>query len=227
MDKLILVAGSTGGVGQIVVQKLVARGLPVLALARNSEKASRIFGESVEIMLGDVCQPAMLATALQGVRFVVSALGTRSPVGPSSPKHIDYEGQCNLVAAAQEAGVEHFVMVSSIAVTRPYHPLNAFGKVLTWKSKGEACLRQSGIPYTIIRPGGLTDEAGGLSLLQFDQGDRLNGMISRADVAEVCVQALSYAAARNVTFEVIAGDGRVENQDWGLLFAGLTPDSQA
>ncbi|MBN1486580.1 MAG: NADH:ubiquinone oxidoreductase, partial [Anaerolineae bacterium] len=63
--------------------------------------------------------------------------------------------------------------------------------------------------------------------LQFDQGDRLNGMISRADVAEVCVQALSYVAARNVTFEVIAGDGRVENQDWGLLFAVLTPDSQA
>ncbi len=130
-----------------------------------------------------------------------------------------------------------FVLVSSAGVTRPGRPginleeeppavrLNEqLGGILTWKLKGEDCLRKSGIPYTIIRPCALTEEPKGKSLI-FDQGDRIKGKISREDVAEICVQALKYPQARNVTFEVKEGEDYAGSIEWQRLFANLQADS--
>ena len=77
-------------------------------------------------------------------------------------------------------------------------------KVLSCKRKGEAALRNSGLGYTIVRPGTLVEEAGGYKALVFDQGNRISQAISCADVADVCLKALHNPAARNKTFEVWA-----------------------
>ncbi|WP_315790165.1 CIA30 family protein [Fischerella sp. JS2] len=130
-----------------------------------------------------------------------------------------------------------FILVSSAGVTRPGRPginleeeppavrLNdQLGGILTWKLKGEDSLRTSGIPYTIIRPCALTEEAGGKSLI-FEQGDNIRGKISREDVAEICLQALQQPQACNVTFEVKEGEDRTSSIEWQKLFAQLQPDS--
>uniref|UniRef100_A0A7I4B1K6 NAD(P)-binding domain-containing protein n=1 Tax=Physcomitrium patens TaxID=3218 RepID=A0A7I4B1K6_PHYPA len=75
-------------------------------------------------------------------------------------------------------------------------------KVLRAKQAGEAALRNSGLGYTIIRPGPLQEEAGGQKALVFDQGDRITQSISCADVADVCVKALHNPTARNKSFDV-------------------------
>jgi uncharacterized protein YbjT (DUF2867 family) len=221
---LILVAGATGGVGQRVVRKLLIQGQPVRILVRNAAKARKLFGAGPEVAVGDVRRPETLAEPMQGIEAVICTIGARVPLGDNSPKQVDYEGVRNLVEAAQAAGVKHFVLVSSLSVTNPEHPLNAVGNVLTWKLKGEETLRKSGLTYTIVRPGGLTDEPSGLTALQFDQGDHIMGRISRADVAEICIQALSQPAAADVTFEVIETEGPPPT-DWGKLFGGLKPDA--
>lgn len=126
-----------------------------------------------------------------------------------------------------------FILVSSAGVTRPGRPginldeeppavkLNdQLGGILTWKLKGEDSLRESGIPYTIIRPCALTEEPGGKELI-FEQGDNIKGKISREDVAKICVQALKLAAASNATFEVKQGDNTVNYIDWQELFSNL------
>lgn len=128
-----------------------------------------------------------------------------------------------------------FVLVSSAGVTRPGRPginldeeppavkLNdQLGGILTWKLKGEDSLRESGIPYTIIRPCALTEEAGGKELI-FEQGDNIRGKISREDVAELCVEALKQNKACNITFEVKQGENQV-NIDWQRLFSQLQAD---
>ena len=69
----------------------------------------------------------------------------------------------------------------------------------------------------------MTNEPGGQAALSFGQGDRISGMVSRADVAEVCVQALQQPSARNVTFEVVQAQGAPVD-DWATLFATLSPD---
>jgi uncharacterized protein YbjT (DUF2867 family) len=226
MSDNVLVAGATGGLGQHVAQKLLRINQPSVALVRNISKARTLLGSQVSLIAGDTRKPGTLTTPMQGVRYVICATGTKSPLGGNSPEHVDYEGVRNLVEAARVAHVERFVLVSSIAVTKPDHPLNAFGKVLTWKLKGEESLRSSGLAYTIVRPGGLTDEPGGYHGLKIDQGDRIMGRISRADVAEVCIQALRQPATCNATFEVVETDGSLPT-DWASFFAALKSDETA
>ncbi|KAK6932720.1 NADH:ubiquinone oxidoreductase intermediate-associated protein 30 [Dillenia turbinata] len=107
-----------------------------------------------------------------------------------------------------------FVHVSSAGVTRPDRPgldlskqppavrLNKeLGFILTFKLKGEDLLRESGVPYAIVRPCALTEEPAGADLI-FDQGDNITGKISREEIAWICVAALGSPYALDKTFEV-------------------------
>ena len=98
-----------------------------------------------------------------------------------------------------------------------------FDNVLLWKAKGEAAVRASGVPYTIVRPGGLTDKPGGQSGVRLEQGDRGTGLIPRADVARVCVAALQSPEARNRTFEVYSAQ-TPPDVDWNAVFGKLAAD---
>ncbi|KAL6282506.1 hypothetical protein ACE6H2_013435 [Prunus campanulata] len=107
-----------------------------------------------------------------------------------------------------------FVHVGSAGVTRPNRPGLDLSKqppavrlnkeldfILTFKLKGEDLIRESGIPYTIVRPCALTEEPAGADLI-FDQGDNITGKISREEVAQICVAALESPYAFGKTFEV-------------------------
>ncbi|HEX7973414.1 MAG TPA: SDR family oxidoreductase, partial [Anaerolineales bacterium] len=200
-------------------------------LVRDVAKARRLVGDRPTFLRGDVRRPETLEPVFTSVNGVICAIGSRDLQGEENPQVVDYQGVQNLVSAAvgtkaRARGVlEHFVLVSSIAVTHPEHPLNQYGRVLDWKLKGEEALRASGLTYTIVRPGGLTDAPGGEHALLFDQGDRISGLISRADVAEVCVQALDEPKADNTTFEVIEAPGPA-SLNLSELFARLRPDRE-
>jgi uncharacterized protein YbjT (DUF2867 family) len=222
MSETIFVAGATGGVGQQIVHKLIAANRPVHALVRDVQKASRMLDHQAELVEGDVTEPDGLVAALDGIRLVICTIGSRA-VNGGNPQLIDYEGVCNLVQTAKAINVERFVLVSSIGVTQPDHPLNKFGQVMAWKLKGEDVLRESGLTYTVVRPGGLIDEPGGRNGIRFEQGDRITGRVTRADVAEVCIQSLAQPAARHVTFELINNDDAPPG-DWAALFAALKTD---
>ncbi|KAK8914634.1 hypothetical protein KSP39_PZI024418 [Platanthera zijinensis] len=117
-------------------------------------------------------------------------------------------------AYIKEPITSRFVHVSSAGVTRPERPGLDLSKqppavrlnkeldfILTYKLKGEDLIRESGIPYSIIRPCALTEEPAGADLI-FDQGDNITGKISRDEVARICVAALESPYACDKTFEV-------------------------
>jgi uncharacterized protein YbjT (DUF2867 family) len=228
---LALVAGGTGRTGRYVVEGLIAEGrFAVRVLARDADKARELFGDRVDVAVGDVKEPGTLPAAFAGVTHVVSAIGTGGDFfGDNRAEFVDYAGNRNLAEAAAAAGVQHFVLVSSIGVTHPDHPLNArLNNILDWKLKGENALRASGVPYTIVRPGGLRDEPGGRFGLKVAQGDAVGGpeeYIPRADVAAVCVRALGNPDAFAKTFEVLSDPGASEI-DWSF-FARLEADAAA
>jgi len=223
MKENILVAGATGRTGQIIVQKLLGRGLEPRALVRTPKQAINLFGQSILYQQGDVREIETLHPAMRGVTAVISAVSADAPVGKNCPRRVDYEGVANLARAAKLNGVGHFILISSIAVTNPQHPMNLFGNILKWKWEGEKTLRKSGLSYTIIRPGCLKELGGQRHQLSFHQGDQFLGTISREDLAETCLQALQYTRGWNVTFEVIEnGCGRPS--DWQGLFSTLSPD---
>ncbi|MGB3402334.1 MAG: CIA30 family protein [Microcoleaceae cyanobacterium] len=148
----------------------------------------------------------------------------------------NFQLQMESIKAYGGEKLSRFVLVSSAGVTRPGKPgLNLeeeppavrmneqLGGILTWKLKGEDVVRSSGIPYTVVRPCALT-EAAGNQALSVDQGDTIKGQISREDMAELCIQALNYPDACNVTFEVKAEEKGQKPGDWKSLFSQLKSD---
>jgi uncharacterized protein YbjT (DUF2867 family) len=221
---LVLVAGATGRTGQQVVRELTAAGFKVRALVRDADRARPVLGDRVDYAVGDVRQRATIDAAMPGVRYVISTVGATRRDPANAPEFVDFEGVRNLAEAAVAAKVERLVVVSSAGVTRKDHPLNRmFNNVLIWKGQGEAAVRTSGVAYTIVRPGGLTDQPGVDTGVRLEQGDTGTGFVSRAGVARVCVAALRSAAARNRTFEVYGAKTPGE-PDWDALFRTLTAD---
>ncbi len=266
---LVLVAGATGGVGQLSVAKLIAAGYPVRVLTRNAAKAESMFAGKVEIAVGDIRKPETLATATTGVTHIVCATGTtalpsarwdfqldfgsnpveqainwgriyldadfRNANARNTPEAVDAIGVSNLVEASP-ADLQRFVFVSSCGVARkdqfPYSVLNAYG-VLDAKGRGETAILRSGLPYTIIRPGQLTDgpytsrDFNSLVQASTDSklgvvvrtGDTLNGQTSRIDVAAACVACLEIEAAKNKAFEMISKGDRPPTINWPALFS--------
>ena len=219
----ILVAGGTGRTGQIIVRDLIAHGFQPHLLVRDLAKANTLFSKDVTLHQGDVRDLTTLLAPLAGIEVLISAIGSCTPVGKNCPKRVDYEGVANLVKAAQIQGVGHFILISSIAVTHPEHPLNRFGKILDWKRKGEETLQHSGLNYTIVRPGGLKDTPGSGCALVFSQGDQTLGTLSREDLAQICLQVLHGPAPSHLTFEAVEAC-QEKSKNWSELFAALVPD---
>ena len=211
MKPLVLVAGATGKTGSLVVAQLKEKGYPVRAFVRNAARAAERLGPDVEAAVGDLRDPASIAATLDGVDVVINAAGSGVPAADDNmPEHVDFEGARNLADAAAAAGVDHYVLVSSMGVTDDEHELNRmFNNILLWKRKGEEAVVASGVSYTIVRPGGLNDAPGYIQTIIFEQGDEpgRGKVISRADVARVSVAALEEAEARNKVFEIYARDG--------------------
>ncbi len=227
---MVLVAGASGQTGRLVLDRAEQAGYRVRAMARDPAKSKSDIPGSYEWVVGDVRDPATLAFAMAGVTYVICSIGATERSGPNSPEFVDYGGVRNLADAARTAGVRHFVLVSS---TGAGGGGGAFGwllntvlmpGILEWKGKGEQHLRASGLTYTILRPGGLTNDPGGKAGIRFTQGDTLGGgTIPRADVASIAVLALGNGDAAGKTFEMAsAEDSPVDG--WKKRLASLRPD---
>jgi len=137
------------------------------------------------------------------------------------PEFVDYEGQKNQIDLAKKLGVKHIILVSSLGGTDPGNFFNTIGKkkdgtgngdILLWKRKAEKYLVDSGLAYTIIHPGGLRDTPGGKEQLILDVNDKFlenkKRSISRSDVANLCVAALTVGKGRKLSFDCIAREAK-------------------
>ncbi|MEO8223854.1 MAG: SDR family oxidoreductase [Gammaproteobacteria bacterium] len=226
---LVLVAGATGRTGRLLLEQL--RRDPRYALrplARDVVAARKSVGADFAWVAGDVTRPETLAPALAGVSLVLVAIGGTERSGPNSPEFVDFGGVRNLADAARRAGVRQLVLESSMGVGSGGGMLGIMlnllsGDALKWKAKGEAHLRTSGVPYTIVRAGGLTDGPAGQSGLVFEQGDKGSGRIARGDVAAVMIAALDNPAALRKTFEAFSASGAPRDA-WRNQFGALRSD---
>ncbi|MBN3886408.1 MAG: NAD(P)H-binding protein [Nostoc sp.] len=198
------VAGATGETGRRIVQELIARNIPVIALVRDIEKARGILSPEAELVVGDVLQPESLAGALGDSTVVLVATGAKPSFDPTGPYKVDFEGTKNLVDAAKAKGIEHFVFVSSLCTSQLFHPLNLFWLILLWKKQAEEYIQKSGLTYTIVRPGGLKNEDNLDAIIMQSADTLFDGSIPRQKVAQVAVEALFEADAGNKIVEIVA-----------------------
>lgn len=244
----VLVTGAGGRTGQIVYKKLKERSEQYVArgLVRTEESKEKIGGAD-DVFVGDIRDAGSLVPAIQGIDALViltSAVPKMKPgFDPSKggrpefyfedgayPEQVDWIGQKNQIDAAKAAGVKQIVLVGSMGGTDLNNPLNSLGNgnILVWKRKAEQYLADSGVPYTIIRAGGLQDKEGGIRELLIGKDDELlqtdTRTIARADVAEVCLQALQFEEAKFKAFDLSSkpeGAG-TPTKDFKALFAQIT-----
>jgi uncharacterized protein YbjT (DUF2867 family) len=212
------VAGATGETGRRIVKELVDRGIPVRALVRSRELAAQVLPPKVEVVVGDVLDPTTLEAGMEGCTVVLCATGARPSWDPLQPYRVDYVGTKNLVDVAKAKGIQHFVLISSLCVSRLFHPLNLFWLILVWKKQAEEYLQKSGLTYTIIRPGGLKNQDNEDGIVLSPPDTLFEGSIPRTKVAQVAVESLFQPAAKDRIFEIIAKPG-VPRREWSELFA--------
>jgi uncharacterized protein YbjT (DUF2867 family) len=215
-----LVVGATGQTGRQIVRQLEAKNIPVRALVRDQGRANAILSSSTELVVADVLAPETLKKAIAGCTIVFCATGASPSLNPFGPYQVDYEGTKNLVDAAKAAQIEHFILVSSLCTSQFFHPLNLFWLILVWKQQAEQYIQRSGLTYTIVRPGGLKNTEDLFPVVMSKADTLFEGSISRAQVAQVCVEALSHSTAQNKVVEVIARPDAVK-QSFSELFAKI------
>lgn len=215
------VAGATGQTGRHIVRQLIDKNVSVRALVRNLEQATEILPPEAELIVGDILKPETIVDALNDCNVLLCATGASPSLDPTGPFQVDYQGTKNLVDLAKEKEIEHFVLVSSLCVSKFFHPLNLFWLVLYWKKQAEEYLQQSSLTYTIVRPGGLKNENNSDNIVMSSADTLFEGSIPRPKVAQVCVEALTQPAAKSKIVEIVAKP-EATNKNWEQLFAGIT-----
>jgi uncharacterized protein YbjT (DUF2867 family) len=231
-DRPVLVIGATRGTGKEIVSRLLRDGYVVRALARDPSSARAALGTAVEIVQGDVTKPETLPSALIGISDVIFTAGvTKRPASEASIIAVEYQGVINTLSAAKATGFNgRFLYMTALGVKRGSVEsvfLNLIkGNTLKWRRRAEEEVRSSGLDYTIVRCGVLTnsDTDRAIELSQRDYPMTLSRRISRAAAAEVFVQSLRSSSAHRTTFEAIWSND-TEPQPWDVLFARLKPDS--
>lgn len=214
----VLVIGATGSIGRLVVGRLLELGEEPRALTRDVDRARRVLGTEVDIVAGDLTDPASLRAALADVGAV--ALTHGAPYGSGDHEAIDY-GAVPALLDALDGRQVRVALMSSIGVTGTG---GSSRELLDWKRRGERLLRASGLPYTIVRPGWFDAGSGREQHVDLRQGDRTEyGPVRREHVAEALVQALRTPSAVSRTVEVFSTDGAPVD-GWDAAFAAATPD---
>jgi uncharacterized protein YbjT (DUF2867 family) len=219
---MVLVLGATGETGRRTVKILRGKNIAVRAMARTEESVNgvdELHTPGVSLLVRALDE-AGLAEAMQGVSAVISTIGSRMGQTPEMLEEVEHLAVARAAQAAKAAGVGHFVYCTSMGVETP-EMIPFLTAILKGKRRGELALMEVGIPYTIVRPGGLVNDPS-LGGIEIARTLRPTGMatISRDDVAEVLVQAVLQPNARGKIAEIIGkADGISANSP--DLFAGL------
>jgi NADH dehydrogenase len=205
-SEMILVAGGTGVLGTAIVRRLMDEGHQVRVLTRRRERAKSLAAAGAQVAIGDLRDRSSLAAACQGVTHVITTANAFLGTGVQSVDAVDELGNRNLINAARTARVQQFVFTSA-RVSPAYRTIDFFAA----KFHTEAYLRESGVPWTILRPTAFMETWAmivGDPLVRtgttkiFGSGRNPINFVAVDDVAAVAVMTLDRADAINSVVEI-------------------------
>lgn len=204
----VLVAGAAGNTARRLVRRLVNNGHEVRGLVRKESQFESVRNDGAVPVLVDLEQDGIqkaVGEAVQGCDAIVFAAGAGPGSGAARKETMDYGGAVKLIEAAEDRGVQRYLMLSAMNVETPERASKAMQPYLSAKARADERLRNSDLDYTIIRPGSLTDQEG-TGLIRAGPSLDTGGEIPREDVAEVIATALETENTRRKTFEILAGN---------------------
>jgi uncharacterized protein YbjT (DUF2867 family) len=215
----VAIAGGHGKIALRLTALLTRRGEAVLSLIRNPDHAADVQARGAETVVCDLerATEQEIATAISGATAVVFAAGAGPGSGAERKLTMDRDGAIKLLRAATEADVRRYVMVSAVGAERPPPGDEVFSVYLRAKAEADNAVKASDRDWTIVRPGGLTDDPG--TALVKISSDPFRGQISRDDVAAVIDALLQDPRATHHTLYVNGGDQTIPNALNGVLEA--------
>lgn len=202
----VAIAGGHGQIALRLAKIMSERGDEVVALIRNPDHADEVKQAGAEPALVDLehASEDEVATAIGGSDAVVFAAGAGPGSGSARKETMDYGGAVKLIAAAKQAGVGRYVIVSSMGANPDATGDETFTVYLRAKGRADDAVRASGLDATVVRPGGLTNDAG---TGRVRLGEKLpRGQVTRDDVAAVLVAVLDSPSTIGRTADLIGGD---------------------
>lgn len=201
----ILVAGANGTTGKKIVDLLnKSQNFNPIAMVRKEEQQAYFKNQNIQTVLGDLEADvaSVFTNPIDRVIFAAGSAG-KNVIG------VDQEGAKKLIDASIKANIKKFVMLSSMGADKP-EEATQLQEYLKAKHNADEYLKSSGLNYSIVRPGTLTNDSQ-LEMIELQQKLNKHGEISRADVAQTLVQSLEDKTAHNATFEIIKGDTSIQN----------------
>jgi uncharacterized protein YbjT (DUF2867 family) len=205
----VVIAGGHGQIAMLLHPLLTGRGDAVKALIRNPDHADDVREAGAEPVYCDLESESDVSTAVGEADAIVFAAGAGPGSGAERKRTMDRDGAVKLIDAAKANGISRYVIVSSMgAGSPPAKGGDVFGEYLRAKAAADQALAGSGLDFTIVRPGGLTNDSptGRVNAA----GSVPRGEIARADVAAVLAAVLHSDATIGKTFELVSGETPVD-----------------
>jgi uncharacterized protein YbjT (DUF2867 family) len=205
----VLIVGANGDIGRRLITLIASGAHQSRAMIRHPGQSSELYELGAdETVVADLEKD--VSSAVTGCDAVIFTAGSGGNTGPEKTDAVDRDGAIAVIDAARKAGVKRFIMVSSMGADMPDEGPDELQHYLLAKQVADDHLRKSGLQFTIVRPGSLTDENG---TGKVDASEHLGrqGSIPRDDVAAVLLAVLDAANTQSKQFELLAGKNAVKD----------------
>lgn len=205
----IAIAGGHGQIAMMLTRELTSGPQPatVRSLIRDADQSDDIteVGGTPVVLDLEHATAEQVAKAISGCDAVVFAAGAGPGSGAERKESVDYGAAATLIEACQQADVPRYVMISAMGAGDPPDGDEVFAVYLRAKARADEELMASDLDWTVVRPGGLTDDPP-TGLVQLGRTTP-RGEIPREDVATLLAHLLADAeASRHLLVEAIGGD---------------------
>ena len=198
----IVVIGAAGAIGSELVRQLVAGNHQVTGIVRKAEQAEALKAAGAVPASADLASVDALSDVFKSQDAIIFAAGSKGKALDT----VDREGAINTSKAAEAAGVNRLVLLSSIYAGRPDQGPDSLREYFHAKHAADEFIQSTTLDYTIVRPGFLTNDAAGNHVQIGKAFDGTEAKIARADVAAILAAAVNEPATSRQTFEIINGD---------------------
>ena len=205
----VTVVGGHGKVGLRLLKLLAERGDTPRGIIRHTDQTKDLEAVGATPIVLDI-ENVEIGDAVAGSDAVVFAAGAGAGSGPARKQTVDYGGAVSLVEAAQTHEIRRYVIVSALGANHPERWSEEMRPYYEAKAAADKAVVESGLDYTIVRPGGLTDDPGN-GLVEAAESLDHSGSIPRDDVALVLAEVLHADNTIGKGFDVISGDTPAAN----------------